>query len=372
MYRKFNAKSKYNPPASRPGLRFHYSMKEKLLSFLISAALTAVLTFYLFYHMGLISWMRETSSSQWGVLLLAAACSGLFISQGYSFIVKVRPWDQGHATRSLALLTILTGTLTVYSYFLDVMVKSWLLGFDDVSASLSGSIVLKGALVSLMLSLLIIWSDYSWFAFARYSKETIHRLRATRNRKELQFNLLRSQLTPHFLFNSLNTASHLAGVYPDQAEEFIRKLAFNFTSLIRNDIQPLNTLQQELEIIDNYMHLMKVRYGDKVILERRIKSGTESNYLPALGIQLLVENAIKHNVASVEAPIKIMVTADQTRVVITNTITHQPENVQSTGIGLQNLRERYRYYGRALPSISETGGFYEVRLPYITPTDAVR
>jgi two-component system LytT family sensor kinase len=347
-------------------------MKEKILSFLISVALTAMLTFYLFYHVGLISWMGEASVNRWGVLTLAICLTSLIISQGYSVIVQVRPWDQGHVTRSFALLTILTGTLTAYSYLLDVMVKKWLLGFDEITASMSGSLILKGALVSTILSLLIIWIDYSWFAFARYSKETIHRLRSDRNKKELQFNLLRSQLTPHFLFNSLNTASHLVAIHPDQAEEFIRKLAFNFTNLIRNGIQPLNTLAREIEIVDNYMHLMKVRYGDKVVLEKRIKAGTEGHFLPALAIQLLVENALKHNVASLDSPLKIMITADQTQVVVTNTITHQPESIESTGIGQQNLRDRYLHYGRQRPSISQSEGFYEVRLPYITQIETSR
>ncbi|OOG75207.1 sensor histidine kinase [Algoriphagus sp. A40] len=347
-------------------------MKEKLLYFLLATALVTSLTGYLFYHVGLISWMTELSWSQWGILAVMVCSAGLIISQGYLFVIQVRPWDQGHITRSFALLTILTGALTAYSYFLDVMVKDWLVNLEEIATSLSGSLMLKGALVSLILSLLIIWIDYSWFAFARYSKETIHRLRNTRSKKELQFNLLRSQLTPHFLFNSLNTASHLTSVHPEQAEEFIRKLGFNFTNLLRNGIQPLNTLGRELEIVDNFMHLMKVRYGDKVTLEKRIKAGTEPNFLPALGIQLLVENALKHNVASLESPLKIMITADQLQVVVTNKITHKPENIQSTGIGLQNLKERYLHYGRSIPSISQTGGFYEVRLPYITQSETDR
>src|SRR5690606_15927115 len=209
----------------------------------------------------------------------------------------------------------------------------------------------------MVLRLLLIWSDYSWFAFAGYSKETIHRLRATRGKQELQFNRLRSQLTAHVLDNALNTAPPVVAVYPDQAEEFIRKLAFNCTKLNRNGIQPLNTHAREMEIVDNYMHLMEVRYGDKVVLEKRIKAGTEGHFLPALAIQLLVENALKHNVASLDSPLKIMVTADQMQVVVTNTVTHKPENIESTGIGLQNLRERYLHYGRSTPSISNTGGF---------------
>lgn len=345
-------------------------MKDKLLYFCLAVTLVTCLTGYLFYQVGLISWSKDLSWIQWSILVGMIASAGLLISQGYYFVIQVRPWDQGHVTRSLALLIILTGTLTGYSYFLDVMVKDWLINQDEITTTLSGNLMLKGALVSLILSLLILWIDYSWFAFARYSKETIHQLRNTRHKKELQFNLLRSQLTPHFLFNSLNTASHLTSTHPEQAEEFIRKLGFNFTNLIRNGIQPLNTLGRELEIVDNFMHLMKVRYGNKVILEKRIKTGTESNFLPALGIQLLVENALKHNVASLEAPLKIMITADQHQVVVTNKITHKPENIQSSGIGQQNLKERYLHYGRSIPSISESGGFYEVRLPYITQTEA--
>lgn len=341
-------------------------MKERILFFTLAITLTSCLTLYLFYHVGLIRWMMEATLLQWSVLLLMVAVTSLLISQGYLFVIKVRPWDQGHAARSIALLLILTGSLAGYSYFLDVRVKEWLLGFDEIAASMSGSLSLKGTLVSMIVSMLIIWIDYSWFAFSRFSSETIRQLRSNRNKKELQFNLLRSQLTPHFLFNSLNTASHLVSVYPDQAEEFIRKLAFNFTHLVRNGIQPLNTLEQELEIVDNFMHLMKVRYGDKVTLEKRVKTGLETRLLPALGIQLLVENALKHNVASLETPLKIMVTADPMQVVVTNTITHKPENVHSTGIGLQNLRDRYLHYGKLTPAISQSGGFYEVRIPYVT------
>ncbi len=231
---------------------------------------------------------------------------------------------------------------------------------------LNGSLAVKGGIISLILSLLIIWIDYSWFAFARYSSETIHKMRENRNKKELQFKLLRSQLTPHFLFNSLNTASHLVSKQPEQAEEFIRKLAFNFTNLLRNGIQPLNTLEREMEIIDNYMHLMKVRYGEKVILEKRIKQGVSANFLPALGIQLLVENALKHNVASLECPVRIIITADDEQVVVANTLTQKPSNSDSMGIGLQNLRERYLHYGSAVPTIDHSKDFYGVRLPYVS------
>src|SRR5690606_18510411 len=107
-----------------------------------------------------IRWMMEATLLQWSVLLLMVAVTSLLISQGYLFVIKVRPWDQGHAARSIALLLILTGSLAGYSYFLDVRVKEWLLGFDEIAASMSGSLSLKGTLVSMIVSMLIIWIDY--------------------------------------------------------------------------------------------------------------------------------------------------------------------------------------------------------------------
>lgn len=336
--------------------------------FLLAGLLTLAFTSYLLYAMGILGWYGNTSVMQWAVFFAVAGCSGAVVSIGYGYIAAIKPWDRGWFVRSAMLLVLIWGTLVAVSFGLQALIQAWPTGHGEVEAGFDSDVLVKGIVVGLILSILVVWMDYSWVAFSRYTQETVGRMRESRNKKELQYRLLRSQLTPHFLFNSLNSASYLVSHQPEQAEEFIRKLASNFTHLLQNESQPLNPLSRELEILDNYMHLMKVRYGEKTVLERRINPEALARQLPALAIQLLVENALKHNVATPEAPLKIVVTADSKQVVVANNITHPPANTHSTGIGLQNLRERYRHYGGFVPSICSSGGFYEVSLPYLSPS----
>lgn len=340
---------------------------EKTISFLLALVLTTSLTLYLLYNGGLLNWLGPVSWTQ-GSLLLMCIATSLVLSMGYLFIAKLQPWDKGHVARSIFITALIWGSLTLYSYLLERMFENGLgQGLDYIS----GDLTIKGSVVALILSLILVWIDFSWFSFARFSKETIQAMRDSRRKEELQFKLLRSQLTPHFLFNSLNSASNLITHQPQKAEKFIRKLAFNFSNLIRNGIQPLNTLEREIEIIDNYMHLMQVRYGEKVLLEKRIKPELTTRLIPALGLQLLVENALKHNVASLNRPVKIIITADHEQIAVANSITQKPQSVESTGVGIKNLMERYQYHGKLVPAIYQSEGFYYVCLPYIPQTTSI-
>jgi len=341
---------------------------EKSLPFLFSLILVGSLGLYLHYDGRMLEGFASASWHQ-GVLLFMTIVASLVMSFAYIHVSRNQSWDKGYVLRSIYIFVVIWSVLALYSYGVEELLT---LEFGERLEMLNKSLTTKGSLVALILAIVIVWIDYSWFAYAVYSKETIGHLRNERKKEELQFKLLRSQLTPHFLFNSLNTASNLIANQPGQAEEFIRKLAFNFTNLTKNGLQPLNTLQQELEIIENYMHLMHIRYGEKVILEQRIKSCVLQRYLPALGIQLLVENALKHNVASLDTPLKIIITADHEQVAVANTITQKPQNIQSTGVGLANLTARYQHHNGKSPRIYQSEGFYYVCLPYITPTTGKR
>lgn len=335
----------------------------RALSVLLSFLLILSLGIYLLYNGGLIAWLGTAPWYQ-GAALLISLIAGLGIHFGSSAVKKNPSWEQGNESLYILLLLLTWGTLSFYSYSLESLM-SYGLGESDLIIGLG--LTLKGSIIGLILAILIVWINYSWIAYAQFSKNTIQHLKNERNKEELQYKLLRSQLTPHFLFNSLNTASNLIATNSDQAESFIRKLAYNFKHLIKNGIQPLNSLEQELKIIENYMHLMNVRYGDKVILEKRIKPEALPHQLPALAIQLLVENALKHNVASQEYPLKITITADQDKVVVNNSITRKPEQIPSIGIGLANLKARYKLYGKQQISIQESQACFYVNLPFIFP-----
>lgn len=337
----------------------------RALSVLLSILLILSLGIYLLYNGGLIARLGIASWHQ-GAILLISLIAGLGIHFSGVVVKKNPTWEQGNESLYILLLLLTWGIFGVYSFLLESLMSYELAESEIIGLGLT----LKGSIVGLILAILIVWINYSWIAYSQFSKNTIQHLRNERNKEELQYKLLRSQLTPHFLFNSLNTASNLIATNPDQAESFIRKLAYNFKHLIKNGIQPLNSLEHELKIIENYMHLMNVRYGDKVILEKRIKPEALHNQLPALAIQLLVENALKHNVASQEHPLKITITADQDKVVVNNTITRKPEQIPSIGIGLTNLKARYKLYGKQQISIQESQACFYVNLPFIFSNSA--
>ena len=338
----------------------------RTLSCILSFVLTLSLGIYLLYNSGLIAWLGTASWYQ-GAFLLISLIAGLGIHFGSRAIKRNPSWERGNESLYILFLLLIWGTLALYSYLLENLMNY---GLDNTNLETSLGLTLKGSIIGLIVSILIVWINYSWIAYSQYSKNTIQHLRNERNKEELQYKLLRSQLTPHFLFNSLNTASNLITTNPNQAESFIRKLAFNFNHLIKNGIQHLNSLEQELSIIENYMHLMKVRYGDKVIMEKRIKPEVIHHQLPALAIQLLVENALKHNVASQEQPLKITITADHDQVVVTNTITRKPEQIPSIGIGLPNLKARYKLYGKQEITIEQTPSCFYVYLPYVSHSNS--
>lgn len=226
--------------------------------------------------------------------------------------------------------------------------------------------VLTGAIVSLLMSLLFTLSDFSWFAYYRYAAETLARLRAQRRQKELQFDVLRAQLTPHYLFNSLNTASNLVGYDSAGAETYLRQLAHNIRYLLTQPNEVVSSLQQELEVVDSFFHLMQVRFGERIQLEKAVEKKCLNRKVPTLSLQLLVENAIKHNVASAQAPIKIRISTTAEGVLVENNITRAPQGVKSGQVGLRNLQERYGHLSRHQPLVEQDEHAFRVSLPYIT------
>ncbi|MFD3003875.1 sensor histidine kinase [Pontibacter toksunensis] len=320
---------------------------------------------YLLYSLGGKPMLANLSPSQWIMLLLVTFSVSLFITAGYFYLAYRFTWRKSVQVRLGLTFLLLWASTVSAAYFIVLQSGAWGLS-TDLSVSENRTLfMLKGAIVGLVLSLFIVWGDFSLFVYNRYSSETLVELQAARKQKELQFQILRSQLTPHFLFNSLNTASNLTGTRPQQAEGFLRKLALNYNHLLQYAGSPLNSLEKELEIMDNFFHLMQIRFGQKIMLEKRINPTCLSNKLPALSLQLLVENALKHNVATAENQMKIVITADTEQVVVVNNKTVTPARVASHGIGLKNLQAHYSHFSNSQLRVSQSKTHYQVILPYI-------
>jgi two-component system LytT family sensor kinase len=175
---------------------------------------------------------------------------------------------------------------------------------------------------------------------------------------------LRSQVNPHFLFNSLNTLSSLILTRPEIAEMFTIKLASIYRYILENSTKPKVTLVSEIAFINDYFELHRIRDEEKIEISVDVPDAHKYEIIP-VSLQILVENAIKHNAATRESPLVIKITLDDNHIIVRNNLQRMASQKQSTKIGLKNLSERVRLsYGEEL-MIEETVSEFIVKVPLI-------
>ena len=179
-----------------------------------------------------------------------------------------------------------------------------------------------------------------------------------------RYETLKSQLNPHFLFNSLNTLVGLIGKDAARAKEFVHQLSYVFRYSIQN--RETVTLDDELLFTEAFCNLMKIRYNTSLIIESRIDKQYRSYFVIPLSLQMLVENAIKHNTISPRNPLTISIeTTNNNTVRVWNAIQPRIEDTSGEGIGLANMAERYRMLYNKGITISDTEGIFSVEIPLI-------
>jgi hypothetical protein len=179
-----------------------------------------------------------------------------------------------------------------------------------------------------------------------------------------QFNSLREQVNPHFLFNTLNTLTALIPQNAEKAESFALEMADVYRYLLRMNQYPLIDLEQEIAFIHSYTTLLRTRFNDNFSLEVLYKDGAEGHLLPPLTLQLLVENAVKHNVVSSRMPLTIFIEVHKDELLVKNHLQPKVEPVQSEYTGLFNLSERYRLLGIGEVYAGKEHDSFVVRLPF--------
>jgi sensor histidine kinase YesM len=179
---------------------------------------------------------------------------------------------------------------------------------------------------------------------------------------------LKDQVNPHFLFNSLNSLSSLINEDPQKAEKFLDEMSKVYRYLLRTNEDGLTTLDSEMQFIQSYFHMLKTRYGDGVSMETRIDDHYMSYQLPPLTLQMLVENAVKHNMILKNSPLKILImTTNSGRLIVSNNLQRKDRMVASNKIGLANIVNKYRLMKKEEISIRDDGKEFAVVVPLIQP-----
>lgn len=187
--------------------------------------------------------------------------------------------------------------------------------------------------------------DLTFFSYREYTKGRINQLKHEREQMELQYDLLKTQLSPHYLFNSLNTISSLLDDSPAKAEQFIRRLVQSYQYLIASQDKKLVTVEEELEFVRAYLFLQKVRFGNALIHTISVGKEKYKANIPPLTIQLLVENVIKHNDFSELDPMEIVIQeVDDNYICVNNESRTIASETESLHVGLHNIQRRYSFF----------------------------
>lgn len=212
-----------------------------------------------------------------------------------------------------------------------------------------------------------IGSIYENVYFFEQWKRTFQLNEALKNQQiRTQLEVLQNQMSPHFLFNSLNTLTTLIAEDQKIASEFTQKLSEVYRYILANKEKELVSLKDELEFAEAYLYLLKMRYPENLLATFSVDATYRQQYIAPLTIQMLVENAIKHNVISKAHPLHIEVYVENGQsIVVKNNLQHKKVIEKSTKTGLANIRNRYKYFGNKEIEIITTAKNYLVAVPLI-------
>ncbi|MCB0657093.1 MAG: histidine kinase [Saprospiraceae bacterium] len=192
-------------------------------------------------------------------------------------------------------------------------------------------------------------------------KEALHRMHL-----EAQFAGLKQQVNPHFLFNSLNSLSSLIRIDPVKAEHFVEEMSQVYRYLLQSNQDELITLEKEMDFINSYLHLLQTRFGNGLVLHIELPEAYHSSLLPPLTLQLLIENAVKHNEVSTENPLYIWISIHEgNSIEVKNNLQKKQLWVPSEKIGLTNIMTKYQLLGAGEVVVLDGEDFFIVRLPLI-------
>ena len=252
---------------------------------------------------------------------------------------------------AILAMTSSAGALLVRQYFFRDAV--------DVAALLRGSLACGGMVVFITLIYEVLFLNKE----RQIDGQIVRHL--DKELLQAEINVLRNELDPHFVYNSLMPLYYLVKNDIQKAEAFAYKLIQVYQYFLENRLNDFISLKEELKFIRNYLFLLQIRYKGTISLHSHIKEEMYEMLVLPFSLQTLVENAIKHNCFNEESPLKISVYTERSCLVVSNNICAQEDPRISSRIGLQNLRARYRLLCNESIAVLKHRGLFIVKIPMI-------
>ncbi len=271
--------------------------------------------------------------------------------------IKKVVWFNLLGLLSFYIFFIALNTVGVILYLIAI---HWINGWEmpNVIRIVSENDVVKVAAIAMLFSIPI-------FLFQKWMEAMNKTYKLREQNLIFQNETLKSQVNPHFLFNSLNTLSSLVNSEVEIAEQFIARLSVIYRYILDNSSKLKVPLKEEIDFIKDYYYLHQIRSEGKIFLDIEIAEQDILYEILPVSLQLLIENAIKHNMATQEKPLRINIYIEEQNIIVKNNIQKMATQVVSTNIGLKNLNERVKLLTGKEIDVMEFEGNYFVKVPLI-------
>ena len=294
----------------------------------------------------------------YGIKQFAINTISFFVLFCFQFSIFNKKWK----IKKKIWISIVVSLLIMLFFIVFIRFISY---FSSIQSSGSPNVFFISAFVISITTITILLTCLLYIIDER-EKTIIENQKLSVENMRARYETLKSQINPHFLFNSLNTLDGLIGLNDDKAKDFLQQLSFVFRYSIQN--KEKTTLDDELVFIEAYCILMNIRYGQSLNIEYHINDKYRSHLIIPLSLQMLVENAIKHNTISNRYPLTITIeTTDNSAIRVSNKIQPKSEDTSGEGIGLANLTERYKMLYQKEITISNSNGIFCVEIPLKAP-----
>ncbi len=257
--------------------------------------------------------------------------------------------------------------LTMFSIFILRMLQEMAIegeNFDEFYSEelQNGTFYLTSLLITVVASIFF----HAVYFYQELQKRKVTEQKIIAGTASAQFDALKNQLDPHFLFNSLNVLTSLIDENPEAAQQFTTSLSKVYRYVLEQKNKELVTVDEELQFARTYVNLLKMRFEDSIVFEIPDKSENPEAKVVPLSLQLLLENAVKHNVVNASKPLYIKIYEKEGNLVVENNLQSKEVIKRSSGVGLTNIKQRYALLTNRKVLIQKTSASFIVEIPMLT------
>jgi two-component system, LytTR family, sensor kinase len=331
-----------------------YSPKEVFYRW-IGIVVLGILLPLIFREYVLLSW-------QMAAQITASVARAAILWYGSEFIVSfitTRIPIFEYPARNLGALFLCLAVLVMITETLDIRVQERIMG-----AALSKDHRLTYYITALLITFFITTFYGAVFFFLQWKNNLLKNEKLERATIEARYNSLKNQVNPHFLFNSLNTLLTMVDEH-SQPAHYIRSMAGFLRYILKAEEKEVVLLRDELQFTLDYAFMQQSRFGGNLIIQMDVPEQFYHYSVPPLSLQMLLENAIKHNIISQEKPLSVYISVSGDKYIEVSNELQKKQHEPSTGLGLENIRKRFAFLTERPVRITSTEASFKVGLPLI-------